>query len=87
MPGKLNLSEFHKVTSALSGMQVGGPQVGRGGAPLAASEDYDQHGYAVPRDNVQVLKLFYTTQRYSLVSCNRREESLYSLVIFTEPIP
>lgn len=57
MPGKLNLSEFHKVTSALSGMQVGGPQVStRGGAPLAASEDYDQHGYAVPRDNVQVQK-------------------------------
>ena len=49
-PGKLNMNDYHNVTVALSKMQVKG--IGPPGAPLAASEDLDQGGYAVPRDNV-----------------------------------
>ncbi len=55
IPGKLNLSEFQKVSSALSSMQVTGGSSGSprsSGAPLAATEDFDQYGYAVPRDTL-----------------------------------
>ena len=58
VPGKLNMSDFHKVNSALSSMKIESPpSTGKtrssssgGAAPLATSEDVDQHGYAVPRD-------------------------------------
>lgn len=63
MPGKLNLSDFHKVSSALSSMQDGKPAMPkpRSPAPLAHGEDLDGGGgggggsgggYAVPRDSV-----------------------------------
>merc|ERR1712130_937028 len=47
-PGKLNMSEYHNVTTALSRMAV---KQGRS-APLADVEDLgdDGSGYAVPRD-------------------------------------
>ena len=47
-PGKLNLSDYHNVTTALSRMTV---KQGRS-APLADVEDLgdDGSGYAVPRD-------------------------------------
>ena len=41
VPGKLNMSEFQQVTSALAGMQMGSPRSDGGG-----------DGYAVPRDRV-----------------------------------
>ena len=54
------MSDFHKVNSALSSMKIESPtSTGKtrssssgGAAPLATSEDVDQHGYAVPRDNL-----------------------------------
>ena len=62
------MSDFHKVSAALTTMQgdvsPGGSSVQsagsatkrspHSGAPLASAEDIDQHGYAVPRDNVNV---------------------------------
>ena len=47
-PGKLNMQDFHNVTTALSRMNV---KQGRS-APLADVEDLgdDGSGYAVPRD-------------------------------------
>ena len=65
VPGKLNMNDFHNVSAALNTMQVdpaassnpsnrGSPRIS--GAPLAKSEDIDQHGYAVPRDNLVGLE-------------------------------
>ena len=42
VPGKLNLNDFQKVSAALQS----------GKRPLTASEDVDQHGYAVPKDTM-----------------------------------
>ena len=39
--GKLNLNDFQKVSAALQSKR-----------PLPASEDIDQHGYAVPKDTM-----------------------------------
>lgn len=46
VPGKLNMSDFHKVSAALTTMQITTKR------PIPASEDVDQHGYAVPKDSV-----------------------------------
>ena len=40
--GKLNLNDFQKVSAALQQSK----------RPLPASEDIDQHGYAVPKDTM-----------------------------------
>lgn len=42
VPGKLNLNDFQKVSAALQS----------GKRPVPASEDVDQHGYAVPKDTM-----------------------------------
>ncbi len=56
VPGKLNLSDFQKVSAALNSMQVDpAKRSSPRGAPLATSEDMDQQGYAVPRDNLAGL--------------------------------
>ena len=39
--GKLNLNDFQKVSAALQSKR-----------PVPASEDVDQHGYAVPKDTM-----------------------------------
>ena len=39
--GKLNLNDFQKVSAALQSKR-----------PVPASEDIDQHGYAVPKDTM-----------------------------------
>ena len=41
VPGKLNLNDFQKVSAALQSKR-----------PVPASEDIDQHGYAVPKDTM-----------------------------------
>ena len=40
--GKLNLNDFQKVSAALQSKRP----------PVPASEDVDQHGYAVPKDTM-----------------------------------
>ncbi len=55
VPGKLNLSDFQKVSAALNSMQIDPSKRASprsNAAPLATSEDMDQQGYAVPRDNL-----------------------------------
>eukprot|EP00095_Tigriopus_kingsejongensis_P003293 maker-scaffold355_size198070-snap-gene-0.30 protein:Tk03293 transcript:maker-scaffold355_size198070-snap-gene-0.30-mRNA-1 annotation:"rho gtpase-activating protein 190 isoform x5" len=56
LPGKLNMNDFQKVTTAISSMQVDitkrSPRSSTGSAPLASAEDVDQQGYAVPRDTL-----------------------------------
>ncbi|XP_071750033.1 rho GTPase-activating protein 190 isoform X5 [Lepeophtheirus salmonis] len=55
LPGRLNMNDFNKITAALTSMQLENKLSPRSSinAPLAISEDIDQGGYAVPRDNLK----------------------------------
>ena len=49
------MGDFQKVSSALNQMQVDSKRSSPGSRQPAAKEDVDQHGYAVPRDNIKNL--------------------------------
>ena len=49
------MGDFQKVSAALTTMQIDGKRSSPGsgsGTALASKDDIDQHGYAVPRDNI-----------------------------------
>ena len=55
VPGKLNMGDFHKVSAALTGLKLESPGASPGSAGSGSRKGgggEDDHGYAVPKDNV-----------------------------------